>query len=64
MEIKLDSENIAYIVTEEIRVLRKYFLDLMEEETPNVFSLNPVYDKLLIEKHMEAATLLLNWYEG
>lgn len=63
MEIKLDSEQVALITQNELRSLRKYFFDLLEEETPNVFSRNPNYDKLLIEKHMEAATLLLNWYE-
>lgn len=64
MEIKLDSEQVAHITENELRSLRKYFIELLDEETPNVFSLNPNYDKLLIEKHMEAATLLLSWYEG
>jgi hypothetical protein len=64
MEIKLNSEQLALIAMEELRALRKYFLELMDEEVPNVFSTNPVYDKLLIEKHMEAASLLLSWYEG
>ena len=64
MEIKLESEQIALITENELRSLRAYFLELLDEETPNVFSRNPSYDKLLIEKHIDAATLLLSWYEG
>ena len=64
MQIKLDSEQVAHITEGELRSLREYFLGLLDEETTNVFSLNPTYDKLLIEKHLEAATLLLNWYES
>lgn len=65
MEIKLDSEQVAHITETELRSLRKYFMELLDEETPNVFSLkNPTYDKLLIEKHLDAAILLLSWYEG
>lgn len=64
MEIKLDSEQVAHITETELRSLRKYFMERLDEETPNIFSLNPTYDKLLIEKHLEAAILLLSWYEG
>ena len=64
MEIKLDSEQVAHITETELRALRKYFMELLDEETPNVFSSTPAYDKLLIEKHLDAAILLLSWYEG
>lgn len=64
MEIKLEPEQVAHITVNELRLLRKYFIELLDEETSNVFSLNPNYDKLLIEKHIDAATLLLSWYEG
>ena len=65
MEIKLEAEQVALITESELRSLRAYFLELLDEETPNLFiNGNPTYDKLLIEKHLEAATLLLSWYEG
>ena len=64
MEIKLEAEQVALITESELRSLRAYFLELLDEETSNIFSTNPTYDKLLIEKHLEAATLLLSWYEG
>ena len=64
MEINLESEQIALITESELRSLREYLLNLLDEEIPNVFSSYPPYDKLLIEKHIDAATLLLSWYES
>lgn len=64
MQIKLDSDQVADLVVQELRSLRSYFMRELDGENPRIFSVNENYDKLLIEKHMEAATLLLSWYES
>jgi hypothetical protein len=62
MQIKLDSEQTAHIAQQELQSLLSYFSEIMEEDQPNIFSADPIYDRILIEKHIEAASLLLNWY--
>ena len=64
MQIQLNSEQVADLVVAELRSLRRYFIKELDEENPCIFSMNENYDKLLIEEHIEAATLLLSWYEG
>jgi hypothetical protein len=64
MHIEVTSEQVADLVAAELRSLRTYFINELDEENPCIFSMNENYDKLLIEKHIEAATLLLSWYEA
>jgi hypothetical protein len=64
MQVKINSEEVADLMVAELRSLRSYFIDELDEENHPIFSMNQNYDKLLVEKHIEAATLLLSWYEG
>jgi hypothetical protein len=63
VRIELNYEPVIDIVSTELRYLHNYFVKELENKTQAVFARNEAYDRLMIEKHIEAATVLLSWYE-
>ena len=60
--IELDCEQISRIVYADLLETRDQFLEDMECDRPSIFSLNEVYDKMLIQKHINAIDVILEWY--
>ena len=62
VSIQLDCEQLSNMVFAELKQTRDQFLEDMEGDRPAVFSMNEIYDKMLIQKHIDAIDLLLEWY--
>ena len=62
VSIQLDHEQISRLVYDDLMQTRECFLEDLESDSPNVFSTNPTYDKILIMEHIEALDLILDWY--
>ena len=62
VSIQLDCEQISRMVYAELQETRNQFLEDMELDNPAIFSCNEIYDKMLIQKHIEALDLILEWY--
>lgn len=62
VSIQLDAEQISRMVFAELQETRDQFLEDMELDNPAIFSCNEIYDKMLIQKHIEALDLILEWY--
>lgn len=60
--VELDGDQIAKLVYDDLLLTRQCFIDDMESDGPAVFSRNEVYDKMLIQKHIEALDVILEWY--
>jgi hypothetical protein len=60
--IQLDCEQVSRLIYDDLLQTREQFLEDLEKACPSVFSMNDVYDKALIVKHIEALDLLLEWY--
>lgn len=60
--VELDGDQISQLVYDDLLLTRECFLQDMEADGPAVFSMNEVYDKMLIQKHIEALDLILEWY--
>ena len=63
INIELDQDQLAAIVTTDLKDTVDYFNRMLTNEQPNIFSLNPITDKIIIMKHLEAFKLVLEWYE-
>lgn len=62
IEIDLDIEDVSRLVYKDLLETRQCFIDDMESDSPCVFSMNEIYDKMLIQKHIEALDVILEWY--
>lgn len=62
VSIQLDIDQVSRMVYNELLETRDCFLQDMEADGPAVFSRNEVYDKMLIQKHIEALDVILEWY--
>ena len=62
VSIQLDTEQISRMVFAELKQTRDQFLEDMERDRPAIFSMNEIYDKIVIQKHIDAIDLLLEWY--
>jgi hypothetical protein len=62
VSIQLDATQISNLVYAELIETRDQFLEDMECERPGIFSMNEVYDKMQIQKHIDAIDVLLEWY--
>lgn len=62
VSIQLDGEQVSRLVYRELLDTRECFLADMERDNPCIFSMNEVYDKLLIQKHIDALDVILEWY--
>ena len=60
--IQLDCAQISRMVFAELQETREQFLEDMECDRPAVFSHNEIYDKMQIQKHIDALDLILDWY--
>lgn len=60
--IQLDCEQLSNMVFAELKQTRNQFLEDMESDRPAIFSMNEIYDKIVIQKHIDAIDLLLEWY--
>lgn len=60
--IELDCGQISRIVYADLLETRDCFLQDMENDQPGVFSMNEVYDKMQIQKHIDALDVILEWY--
>lgn len=63
VSIQLDCEQISRMVYADLLETRNQFLEDMEMDNPAIFSCNEVYDKMLIQKHIDALDLILEWYK-
>lgn len=54
--------NVYRLVYNELLKTRNYFLRDMEADSPAIFSMNEVYDKMQIQRHIEALDVILEWY--
>jgi hypothetical protein len=61
--IQLDCEQISRLVYQDLLETRDQFLEDMECDRPSIFSRNEVTDKIIIQKHIEALDLILEWYQ-
>ena len=62
VSIQLDPEQISRMVYQDLLETRNCFLQDMEADGPSVFSCNEVYDKIQIQKHIDALDVILEWY--
>lgn len=62
VSIQLDCEQISRLVYADLLETRDQFLEDMERDNPAIFSCNEIYDKMLIQKHIDALDLILEWY--
>lgn len=62
VSIQLDCEQVSRMVFNDLLKTRGMFLEDMESDNPCVFSCNEVYDKILIQKHIDALDIILEWY--
>ena len=62
VSIELDCEQISRMVYADLLDMRNSFLNDMESDCPSVFSTNEVYDKMMIQKHIDALDVILEWY--
>ena len=60
--IQLEHEQIDHLVFSDLQDTRDCFMCDLENDCPSVFDMNPVYDKSIILKHIEALDLILDWY--
>ena len=60
--IDLDLDQISRLVYNELLDIRDCFLQDMEADGPAIFSMNEVYDKMQIQKHIDALDVILEWY--
>lgn len=60
--IQLDIEQVSRMVYQDLLETRDCFLQDMEADGPAVFSSNEVYDKMQIQKHIDALDVILEWY--
>lgn len=60
--IQLDCEQISRLVYQDLLETRDQFLEDMECDLPAIFSRNEVHDKMLIQKHIDALDVILEWY--
>jgi hypothetical protein len=60
--IELDCEQLSNMVFAELEQTRDQFIEDMESDRPAIFSMNEIYDKMVIQKHIDAIDLLLEWY--
>lgn len=60
--IELDCEQLSRLVFNDLQETLLAFLEDMEADSPAIFSCNEIYDKMLIQKHIEALELILDWY--
>ena len=60
--IQLEHEQIDRFVFSDLQDTRNCFMRDLEDDCPGVFDMNPVYDKSIILKHIEALDLILDWY--
>lgn len=63
IEIDMDDELVLKLVYQELVRAREEFEDLLEQDQPNMFINEVVYDKLLIEQHIIALDILIAWYK-
>lgn len=63
VSIQLDCEQISRMVYAELVEAREAFIEDMESERPAIFSFNEVYDKILIQKHIDALDVIIDWYK-
>lgn len=63
VSIQLDGEQISRMVYAELVETRAAFIEDMESERPAIFSFNEVYDKILIQKHIDALDVIIEWYK-
>lgn len=64
VSIQLDCEQISRLVYDDLLETREYFIKEMEADNPCIFSFNEVYDKMLIQKHIDALDVILEWYRN
>lgn len=62
IEFDLDIEDVSRLVYNDLLETRQCFIDDMESDAPCVFSMNEVYDKMQIQKHIDALDVILEWY--
>lgn len=62
VSIDLDCEAVSRLVYNELVEAREAFLENMEEDRPSIFSMNELYDKMIIQKHIDALELIIEWY--
>lgn len=64
VSIQLDCEQVSNMVYKDLLETRAMFVDDMESDNPCIFSMNEVYDKMLIQKHIDALDVIIEWYRG
>lgn len=62
MLVNIDGDELSRIVYNDLLLTRECFLEDMDREDSRVFSLNSMYDKILIQKHIDALDLIIEYY--
>ena len=63
VNIELDQDQLGAIIVSDLEDTVNYFNCMLTNEQTNIFSTNPITDKIIIMKHLEAFKLVLEWYE-
>jgi hypothetical protein len=65
MKIELTGDQISDIVIADLKsILQHLEKNLSESSPPCVFSMDPLYDRIMIKEHIRATKLILRWYES
>ena len=64
MNIKINDVQLIEIVISDLKQNLNYFKCMLTKEKPNVFHTDPITDKIMIMKRIDAFNLVLDWYKG
>ena len=63
MMIQIDLDQVSEIVYRDLVSTRESFRDDLLDTNTCIFSTTDLYDKILLQKHIEALDLLIEWYK-
>ena len=63
MMIQIDLDQVSEIVYRDLVSARESFRDDLLDINACIFSTTDLYDKILLQKHIEALDLLIEWYK-
>lgn len=62
INIEINDDQLGAIILSDLQETINYFNCMLTNEQPNIFSTNPITDKIIIMKHLDAFKLVQEWY--
>jgi hypothetical protein len=62
IQMELEADTVSEIVARELIQQRQWMIEAMREESPMMFHTNPEEDRVEIQKHIDAMTLLMGFF--